>query len=165
MLRTVCSPSSLWKIDNFNDFLIDHKIFYSLTGRLAEVPHAPNNGDRPLLDVALCHRKGSRQWRPHAKTISLLLNMGADPNETFGDGLSVWANFLLMRYRAWHRGKQDLNTLVQILGLLLWHGADPEEVVPVGRGESGRVVTASRLIRKILPHDADWLLSKAEPRS
>jgi len=91
--------------------------------------------------------------------------MGADPNETFGDGLSVWANFLLMRYRAWHRGTQDLNTLVQILELLLSHGADPEEVVPVGRGESGHVVTTSRIIRRILPRDADWLFSKAEPHS
>jgi hypothetical protein len=166
--KTICCSSSSWKIGKFNDFLDNHMVFYPVVERLGKIPLVRNRNDKPVLDTALSYRKKQGQQYLDLKIIGLLLGLGADPNETFGEGLSVWANFLVRIYESRGRGSQHLRTLKKILELLLRHGADPEELVPVG-GSSGSqdhksasVLTASRVIRKLFPRDAEWLLSRGQ---
>ncbi|KAF2791788.1 hypothetical protein K505DRAFT_418873 [Melanomma pulvis-pyrius CBS 109.77] len=169
--KIVCCSSFPWKIESFDNFLVDYNVFYAVAERFKEIPRVLNENGRPLLDVALRHKKRLGKQYLNPKLIGLLLRLGADPNESFGDGLSVWANFLLRVYETTGRGSQDSGALLRVLELLISHGADLEELVPVGgsvgnrHGKSGTVFTAFRIIQKTFPRDADWLLSKAQSQS
>jgi hypothetical protein len=181
--KIVCTPSA-WNISNFENFLINQNLLHNLAYRLDKIPIA--KGNRPLLDVALSPRasRAHRSSRSMGKqylspeTISLLLSKGADPNEITNDRLSVWAAFLLRMYHEspvrvptssisshWQDDTSDRKTRVsrdvlrQTTELLLLNGANPEELVPLDKN-ADRVLSASQLIKLILPDDADALLQQ-----
>jgi len=160
--KTVCAPTSVWEIKDFEEFLVDHNLYHNVAPRLEKVPR---KGDRPLLDVALRRRRQHRQQYLHPEIIALLLKKGADPNETFGDGLSVWARFLCDIYATRNRSNRDPGTLRQVVELLLSHGAEPGELISLdctGKStESEGVRTAAQIIKEVLPNDADTLLRDA----
>jgi hypothetical protein len=120
--KTICYSTFPWKISNFNGFLIKHSVFYTVAERLGNLPQARDENDEPLLDTALRYSKKIGQQYMNPEIIGLLLDMGADPNETFGEGLSVWANFLVRTYESRGQDNQYLGTLIKILELLLSHG-------------------------------------------
>lgn len=96
---------------------------------------------KPLLDYALQLPTQNQLDRPfqvssiNPEIVSLLLELGADPNEFVGlegNKGSVWARYLQQCYKN-PRGyyTQHGKEMCQVTELLLKHGADPEIIVEV----------------------------------
>ncbi|KAK8007848.1 actin [Apiospora arundinis] len=75
-------------------------------------------GVRPALDFAL--QPECYPYPISARSVTHLLEAGADPNETFTDH-TVWARFLIESYRG---GIRDREKTCELIRVLLFHGAD-----------------------------------------
>jgi hypothetical protein len=106
---------------------------------------------RPLLDYA-CRAGLEEETLPFTpEMVRLLLEHGSDPNHPVGptdkEGHTVWENFVFECYNGQYWGKgmhTPLETVHEIMGFMIDHGADPTVKIKMGRKRRNAITTHSQ---------------------
>ena len=114
---------------NFLGFLVQRELFLYVAEKVRRDRQLLRSGGEPLLYSALHPRetKYSTKKSFHSKTIDMLLNYGASPNQIYKDS-TVWGHFIL----SLESRTQGNEAFLPIIKTLLLHGADPHKRVLSG---------------------------------